>query len=147
LPAPQSTTTVFHTEYFWWGSGARLFDIILDIQSVEKAGAIELRVHRQNTAGTGAAECVSAVNIPLSAPGPFSYRLVVDVDGRYSYALLGILLKGSSILNRIEVISHPANMAALRERTVRSEAVILQNPGFKIRAKTALRRIVKKCLS
>lgn len=109
-PAQQlDETTVFHTDYFWWGTGARTFSVsLLPAEGGEGDCDIELRVHRYKTLVSTAVDCVLQTTIQVSGPLPLVRALDVQVDDAYSYAVLAKVRRGACRFRAIEVSSFPS---------------------------------------
>jgi SAM-dependent methyltransferase len=99
--------TVFHTDYFWFGTGKRLFDIALRVDSSERTGkpVVEIRVHRYKTRDSRNVECVATISSSVPYVGWMMRRLEVETHEDYCYALLAKLRTGTCVFDRIEIKS------------------------------------------
>jgi SAM-dependent methyltransferase len=108
--------TVFHTDYFWFGSGKRVFEIALRVGTGDRIAhpAIEFRIHRYKTLSSKDVECVSTVTRPAQHLGWMMWTLEMEMDEDYCYAILAKIRNGSCTFDCVEVKSYSA---ALRKRT------------------------------
>ncbi len=99
--------TIFHSDYFWFGKGKRVFDVALRVDSAERTGkpVVELRVHRYKTLDSHIVECVATA--PCSVPhiGWMMRRLELETDEEYCYAVLAKVRNGTCVFDRIEIKS------------------------------------------
>ncbi len=110
--------TPFHTEYFWWGSQRRVFEMMLrvDAGSITGNPEIELRVHRYKTLASQSVECVESVTHPIQRIGWMARTIHVNTDEDYCYAILAKIKNGTCVFDRIELKSHPV-VASLPQST------------------------------
>lgn len=104
--------TAFHTEYFWFGSGRRVFDVALRVDSSERAGkpTVELRVHRFKTLASNVIDCVSTVTMPVPHVGWMMRRIELETHEDFAYALLAKIRGGTCLFDRIEIKSSPLGL-------------------------------------
>ncbi len=103
--ARRDDDTVFHSDYFWLGSGSYHFAVGL------KTGAsafptpyrLEIRVHRYPTLNVRAVECIAEETVEIAGNGCATRRLQVPVDADYCYAILGKMASGEARFRRIEI--------------------------------------------
>jgi len=111
LGAPVERTsddpTIFHTDYFWFGSGTRTFTIRLDAAFVGKQEpcSVKLRIHRYQTLASTRVDCAREMIVVLTSPGTVVRELAVPVDDDFCYAVLGHLVQGACKFERIEISS------------------------------------------
>ena len=102
---PSGDTTLFHTDYFWWGSGKRSFDI-----TVKTPGGpvpLDLRIHSYRTLRSSEITCVLEEN--FSVTGKSTSQCVIEVDRDRVYAVLGKSTDSGATLDSVRVASHEAN--------------------------------------
>lgn len=104
--------TFFHTDYSWWGSGPRVFNVAMEVAGGAGAagGEIELRLHRLRTLAPAEIECVTHSRHVL-APGRHSLSLRADVHEDWCYAVLARRVDGAPRLTHVGVSSLPAGAA------------------------------------
>jgi SAM-dependent methyltransferase len=102
--------TLFHTDYFWFGSGTRVFDVLLDPVADEGA-EIEFRIHRFPTLDSATVDCPVQSTVRVTAPGRWGTRLAIDTDAGYSYAILAKLRQGFCLFRNVEIRSYTAGIA------------------------------------
>lgn len=105
--------TVFHSDYFWFGGGQRVFDVTLNaIEPIDSTGAeIELRVHRFKTLESNQVDCAFNSIVKIEKSGLLSYRIDVATDDEYCYAILAKLHYGTCLFKGIDIKSYPSNLA------------------------------------
>lgn len=110
--------TPFHTDYFWWGKGKRVFDIALRVDDASHQGApeIEIRVHRFRTLASREVECVSATTRPVQRAGWMVRTIEVDVEDDSCYAVLGKVHNGACRFGKIEIKSYPPRLSRSYQR-------------------------------
>src|SRR6185436_20319619 len=111
LPVAREGDTVFHTDYEWFGSAPRTFNVSLAAAEVDGGGAaIDLRVHRAATLQPGDVTCVATQAVDVaSGPGRITRELAVTADDRYRYAVLGRMIKGCCRLDGITIETAPSS--------------------------------------
>ncbi len=99
--------TVFHTDYFWFGSDTRYFQIQFTVQHTEPTHncVIELRVHRIETLNSQNVDCIYNQVLILSGENPKTVKFSIETAGQFSYALLGKCIEGSCMLSHLEILS------------------------------------------
>ncbi|MER3525354.1 MAG: hypothetical protein C4326_15255 [Ignavibacteria bacterium] len=112
--------TAFHTDYIWFGTCRRVFDIALRVESSERTGkpTLEMCVHRFKTLDSGAVECTIATSIPVPSVGWMMRRLEVDLHEDYCYAVLAKVRGGTCVFDRIEIRSVLAAPSAKHQTRV-----------------------------
>ena len=100
--------TVFHSDYFWFGSGKRVFDVALDSLG-EDESEIDIRVHRFKTLASHHVDCADSSRKIIR--GSRTYRIEVDLDEGYSYAVLAKARRGPCMFNSIAIMSYPMKLA------------------------------------
>lgn len=105
--------TVFHTDYFWLGSGERVFDLSLGPVNPEGdcLGEIEVRVHRFKTLDSRTVECELSTTVDIDGPGMFVRRVELEMDEESNYAVLAKYRKGAVLFKNIVISSYPASLA------------------------------------
>ncbi len=106
--------TAFHTDYFWFGKGKRVFDVALRVDSSERTGkpVVELRVHRYKTLDSHTVECIAAVSHAVPSVGWMMRRLEVETHDDYCYAVLAKVRNGTCVFDRIEIKSALSRVVA-----------------------------------
>jgi SAM-dependent methyltransferase len=106
--------TPFHTDYFWWGTGKRVFEVLLRVETQGRIGKpeIELRIHRYKTLASHRVECVESVTHSVQQVGWMVRTIQVQTEDEYCYAVLAKIRNGHCTFDRIEVKSHPVNSTA-----------------------------------
>lgn len=99
--------TAFHTDYFWFHRGRRVFDVALRVDSTERTGkpAVEIRVHRFKTLASRQVECVFTTTLPVPHVGWMVRRIEIETHEEYSYAILAKVRNGTCLFDRIEIKS------------------------------------------
>ena len=104
--------TPFHTDYFWWGNGKRVFDISMRVDGASVLGTpeLELRIHRFRTLASRDVDCVSSSSQPVRRHGWLVRTFEVDTDDDYCYAILAKVRQGACMFDRIEIKSYSAHL-------------------------------------
>jgi len=102
---PDRDGTLFHTDYYWFGSGTRTFSMKLASYRADEESLLELRLHRYRTAGPVAVECVKSMHCVVSGEAGKSVFMTVDVNDEYTYALLAKVVSGSCVMKSVEITS------------------------------------------
>jgi hypothetical protein len=102
--------TVFHSDYFWLGTGKRTFDVLLD-PGDSVGSEIELRVHRFKTLASSQVDCIASSTIKIDSLDRHGCRIEIDTDEEYNFAILAKVRKGSCVFRHIEIKSYPSQMA------------------------------------
>lgn len=99
--------TAFHTDYFWFGKGKRVFDVALRVDSAERTGrpVVEIRVHRYKTLDSHTVECVATASTSVPNVGWIMRRLEVETHEEHCYAVLAKVRNGTCVFDRIEIKS------------------------------------------
>jgi hypothetical protein len=110
--------TPFHTDYFWWGKGKRIFEIALRVDDASRVGEpeVELRMHRFKTLDSAEVECVTSTTRPVPRAGWMVRTIELDVDDEYCYAVLAKIRNGECLFDKIEVKSYPLHLSRPRQR-------------------------------
>lgn len=109
LPAAREGDTLFHTDYEWFGSARRTFNVSVSAAEAGPSGAaLELLVHRAATLRPTDVTCVRTQAMEFTGPGESTKELTVETDDRYRYAVLGRVVRGSCRPGRIAVDAIPA---------------------------------------
>jgi hypothetical protein len=101
--------TVFHSDYFWLGSGKRVFDVILKPINNDTS-QIEIRVHRFKTLASSQVDCIASSIISFGSIDQRVHRIEVDTEEEYSYAILAKVRRGSCVFKNIEIKSYPSHL-------------------------------------
>ena len=112
--------TVFHSEYFWWGSGQRVFDVILDVADLGERAIVELRIHTFKTLASQHVDCVATRSIAVTATGRYAARIHLATDEGNTYAILAKMRQGSCVFTGIDIRSYPAQRAPATITAARS---------------------------
>jgi SAM-dependent methyltransferase len=104
--------TVFHTDYFWLGSGKRTFEVALSSSDPkgEADSLIEIRVHRFKTLASGDVDCASMLRLPVGRVGRILQKLDLEVDQEYCYAILAKVRQGSCMFDTVTIKSYPSRI-------------------------------------
>lgn len=99
--------TIFHTDYFWFGTGFRTFTIQLDVTAIGHGEPcmIELRVHRYPTLSSTDVSCVAEQRWALRSPGIVTREVTVRVDDEYCYAVLAHHVQGDCAFGSVKITS------------------------------------------
>lgn len=105
--------TVFHSDYFWLGTGRRVVDVVLDIPEPGNGPApvIEVRVHRYATLASDHVDCAASSVLRVDHPGRHVCRLELQTDDEYNYAVLGKMRAGSCMFTGVDIRSYPVHIA------------------------------------
>jgi SAM-dependent methyltransferase len=97
--------SVFHSDYFWLGSGEMTFRIGLHITEAnrDQPCTLELRIHRYATLASQTIETVDEVNLTVEETGWVEREMVIPIDDNYCYAILGKVIKGDCRFGKIEI--------------------------------------------
>ena len=106
--------TVFHTDYFWWGNGKRVFEIALRVGALTRTGSpeIEFRIHRYKTMESQHVECLFTETKPAQHIGWMVRTIEIATDEEYCYAVLAKMRSGVCSFDRVEVRSHAAHLTS-----------------------------------
>jgi len=108
-PVMPEGSTVFHTDYEWFGSTPRTFRVRLGPGEGSAPGArVDLLVHRVATLRPDDVTCVRTESVDVSDAACITRDLTVDADDRYRYAVLARMMQGSRRFERIDVEAFPA---------------------------------------
>jgi hypothetical protein len=115
-PKTLDPETVFHSDYFWFGSGQRVFDVVFTPADLMQndGSEIELRIHRFKTLASRDVECVVSSVVRIEEARPHPWRFEVDIDEEYSYAILGKARRGNCLCKSIDIKSYPHHLAPAR---------------------------------
>jgi SAM-dependent methyltransferase len=105
---------IFHTDYFWMGSGRRKFEICMSIEpgSVLPPSLISVRVYGHKSMKPSEVTCIAESALSLEGQCEVRADLDVVVDEDYVYAGLGYLMQGHCIFTTIRVLSHPVGLGS-----------------------------------
>lgn len=106
---PTDDHTIFHTDYFWLGSGRRKITVEFtpDLTDSTDGSQVEIRIHRFPTLASSTVDCQTTGIIEVTGGVPVSYSLEIETDDNYCYAILGKLVKGNLQLRHMQVFSSP----------------------------------------
>jgi SAM-dependent methyltransferase len=102
--------TVFHSDYFWFGSGRRVFDVRMEVVHGEQS-IVELRIHRYPTLSSATVDCAVSSSVMLQADIRQVHRFILDTDDDHQYAVLAKVRRGSCRCATISIESYPATIA------------------------------------
>jgi len=107
---PDDVETIFHTDYYWWGSERRRFEVVL--HTAEGNGNhdldLDIRVHGYKTLASSEVECAASLHVPIRGESRIGAKLEITPDDSRCYAVLGKWRRGSCLFDRIKVTSAPA---------------------------------------
>jgi len=105
----QEQDSIFHTDYFWFGSHSRSFYI--NIESGDeldvKPAVINLRLHTYPVLNSGNVKCIYEKDVELSTTSNIIEQINIDLDEDYVYAILAKVKSGSCLIKNISVNSKP----------------------------------------
>jgi SAM-dependent methyltransferase len=106
--------TLFHSDYFWLGSGEKRFNIGLRVAetSPHLSCCIQLRIHRYFTLNSRTVDVAAEVDIPITAPGWVYREITLPLNDNYCYAVLGKMIDGECRFDRFEVLCSGKNTVA-----------------------------------
>ncbi|MDH4070022.1 MAG: methyltransferase domain-containing protein [Ignavibacteria bacterium] len=110
-PAGVPDRTVFHTDYIWWGEGARTFRI--SVEPLEGTAAVNARIHAYRTLDSEKVSCISERTVRCA--GPTTIEFEINVKDDYCYALVGKAAEGECRLKHVSIES--ASEGATEVRT------------------------------
>jgi SAM-dependent methyltransferase len=116
----ERSTTLFHTNYYWFGTGIRRIVISLAHQDqVTKSSCVaELRVHRFRTEDPSVVDCAYNSSVSI-APGQLvQTEFALAAEEEYLYAILAVMQTGSCLFSNIRVEVSPF------EKTVRTQTIV-----------------------
>jgi ubiquinone/menaquinone biosynthesis C-methylase UbiE len=101
---PGTSDTIFHTNYYWLGTGIRKIQIILDRErGHEEACSVELRTHRYRTLDPGTVDCCYHETVALQQNLRFEQEIVISCEDDHVYAVLAVMHSGTCLLSDIRV--------------------------------------------
>lgn len=105
MNARSGSPEVFHSDYFWFGSGFREFEVTLHVHDVTVEGSIELRIHRYRTLASTVVDCVAEEVVDVKERGSIKRVLRIGVDDDSCYAILAHVRNGQCMFNDIRILS------------------------------------------
>ncbi len=98
--------TVFHTDYFWFGSGEMRFAVsFLANPSLScPACTLQLRIHRIATLSSRTVECVKEVELSVREDCRISETTSIHVEDDYCYAVVGKVVSGECRFGSIQIV-------------------------------------------
>ncbi len=101
----ERTNTIFHTNYYWFGAGARRVIISLGRQKQEQEEAcfVEIRVHRLKTEDPTVVDCSYHDQVMVPSEEALRKEVTMTTDENYMYAILAVLERGSCLFADIHV--------------------------------------------
>jgi SAM-dependent methyltransferase len=105
--------TPFHTDYFWFGSGKRVFEIALRVNGAHRVGepTVEFRIHRYKTLSSRTVDCVTHESRSVQRIGWMVRTMEIECDDDSCYAILAKVRGGACVFDKIEVKSYPAHLS------------------------------------
>jgi ubiquinone/menaquinone biosynthesis C-methylase UbiE len=99
--------TLFHTDYFWLGSGERVFEMKLDLDDVNPGivNAVQIKIHGYPTLNSKDIECIFEKDYKISEGGIFKEHITIKTNIDYCYAVLGKMISGNCIIKNISLES------------------------------------------
>jgi ubiquinone/menaquinone biosynthesis C-methylase UbiE len=100
-----NSDTLFHTDYFWLGSGERVFKIKFDIADVEVSSKniIQLRIHSYATLSSKNVECVFEKDLDLKVIRNIEEFITLDIRDDYCFAIVGKMKSGKCIIKNLSL--------------------------------------------
>jgi SAM-dependent methyltransferase len=104
-----SAPAIFHTNYYWYGEGARRVQVALTKQSGpdQKPCMVDLRVHRFKTSNPAVVECSYHETVPILPAQEWQRELVLVTHDDHVYAVLAHLLAGRGLFSDVRVRVSP----------------------------------------
>jgi ubiquinone/menaquinone biosynthesis C-methylase UbiE len=102
-----NSDTLFHTDYFWLGSGERVFKIKFDVADVEVGleNIIQLRIHSYSTLNSKNVECVFEEDLDLKVIRSIEEFITLDISDDYCYAIVGKMKSGNCTIKNLSLES------------------------------------------
>ena len=127
----EQSDTVFHTDYIWFGSGTRNFQILLVASTSEpyQNCVIQIRVHRFETLNSQNVESIYENILTLSGESFETVDFSIPTEDGYSYAILGKLVEGDCKVTDLTILSsaHPLAPKAVYFKKIQGEIDALGN--------------------
>ncbi len=98
----ENSDTLFHTDYFWLGSGERVFKIKFDVDDVGggSENIIQLRIHSYATLSSINVECVFEKDLDLKVIRNIEEFITLRISDDYCFAIVGKMKSGNcTIIN------------------------------------------------
>jgi ubiquinone/menaquinone biosynthesis C-methylase UbiE len=101
--------TVFHTDYFWFGSSVRKIQIKLETDEIESGvdNIIQIRLHNYATLNSEKVECTYEQNFNITIKEELNETIIVETKEDYCYAILAKHISGKFRFKSISIISRP----------------------------------------
>lgn len=114
---PDKDHSVFHSDYFWLGSGEMAFRIRLLVTEVNpyQPCTLVLRIHRYATLASRTVETVEEVSLTIKETGWVEQEIVIPLDKNYCYAVLGKVVEGECRFGKIEINAISAHLKPKRK--------------------------------
>ncbi len=117
-PPDEDDPTIFHSDYFWLGSGDRTFSVeISGVTSLASDPAeLTVKIHRYATLKSDTVECVTEEKVVLDNRTNVTVSLTAPLADDYCYAVLAHRTGGDFRLGEVRITSQPL---AVPEKTSR----------------------------
>ena len=95
--------TLFHTDYFWLGSGERVFKIKMDVADVEvgSENIIQLRIHSYATLSSKNVECVFEKDLNINVIRNIKEFITLKISDDYYFAIVGKMKSGNCTIKNL----------------------------------------------
>lgn len=102
-----NSDTLFHTDYFWLGSGERVFKIKFDVADVEvgSENIIQLRIHSYATLSSKNVECVFEKDLDLKDIRDIEEFITLNISDDYCFAIVGKMNSGNCTIKNLSLES------------------------------------------
>jgi len=102
-----NSETLFHTDYFWLGSGERVFKIKFDVADVEQGSEniIQLRIHSYSTLSSKNVECVFEKDLDLKVIRDIEEFITLNISDDYCFAIVGKMKSGNCTIKNLSLES------------------------------------------
>lgn len=107
---PFDRETIFHTDYFWWGTVRREFVVSLTPSAGTDEMDIELRVHRYRTLSSRNVECVYEERLHHAGSERLVHTFSLETDEDSCYALLARRVGHTCAFDKITIKSSLADL-------------------------------------
>ena len=100
--------SIFHTDYFWLGSGRRCVMIKLKVADfiTDEKNIIQLRVHSYPTHDSANLNCIYEKDITISYNSEIEERIDFITDESFNYAILCNLISGTISFSSVSIESY-----------------------------------------
>lgn len=99
--------TLFHTDYFWLGSGQRVFKIMMEVADVEvgSENIIQLRIHSYSTLSSKIVECIFEKDLSIKVIRNIEEFITLKISDDYCFAIVGKMKSGNCTIKNLSLES------------------------------------------